>query len=455
MPHSTLQGPPAPDSPLESVLGPAAGPRSARTVRFSFGALVVTQFLGALNDNVLKQFLALQLAIGGLWHGQFGDGATGIVGFAFAAPFILFSGMAGEIADRWSKRWLSVVLKTVEIPIVCLAGIGIYYQSLWITLTSMVLLEVHSACFGPAKYGMIPEIVPGKRLARANGTVGLTTNLATIGGMLLGGSASNAMHVQNSGTPPDLHLCFKILLGVALLGRVSVQFIQPLEARNPTQRIHFNPLHSYLLSFRLMWGSRSLSRSVFGWALFYVAAIAVMSAIPELKEGLTVNGLPANDNDLTWLNASLGVAVGVGSMAAGYTARGRLSKTPVLAGGAGLALALAAFPLVPMTFLPLLLLLSAAGTAAGFFLVPLMTYIQAAAPDATRGQFLGTTNFLSFVALGLGGLMYTLLRKFHLSPPQVLGACGVGFLGVLYLMRDINLQADVIEAAEPQGTPPA
>ena len=57
-----------------------------------FNALLVTQFLGACNDNVLKQILMLQVVAGGLWAGRLGPGGQGLVTFVFTLPFILFSG---------------------------------------------------------------------------------------------------------------------------------------------------------------------------------------------------------------------------------------------------------------------------------------------------------------------------------------------------------------------------
>ncbi len=435
------------DSPLETVLGPAAEPRSARMVRFSFGGLLVTQFLGAFNDNVLKNFMVLQVGAAGLlWPDILGPGTVGYLSAAFALPFILFSGWAGQLADKFSKRWLAVALKTIEIPIVCLAGVGIHYHNFWLSSIALLLLSAHSAFFGPPKYGMIPEIVPEKRLPRANGSINMTTNVAIIGGIAISGLASQYYRAH-----PDV--CFTVLLGAAILGRITVQFIQPLEPRDPGLRIHPNPFHTYWRSLRDMWTIPGLIRAAIGWSFFYWIGTAVISAVPDLKSVVLHRGEPITDLDLSGLTASLGVAVGVGSLAAGFVSRGTISLRSVLVGGAGMSVGLLIFPLLPAEFVPTLLALIVLGLFAGFYLVPLMSYIQAAAPPGERGQFLGTSNFLSFVMVGVGGGFYSLLRSAAAATPQqVLGANGLLLIAVTLLLSRAEFRLGAVKREAAAGS---
>ena len=79
-------------------------------------AFLLTQFLGAFNDNVLKIIVTF-VAMGAL-------GATrgaAIVGGVFICPFLLFSGYAGFLADRFSKRTVLVSVKVFEVGIMTLA----------------------------------------------------------------------------------------------------------------------------------------------------------------------------------------------------------------------------------------------------------------------------------------------------------------------------------------------
>ena len=103
-------------------------------VKRGFLSLVATQFFGAMNDNVLKGILMF-MVIDGVWSGQLGAGGQGIVSVCFTIPFILLSGYAGQLADRHSKRTVTMWVKIAEIPIAIVAGIGFYTGNLWITLS--------------------------------------------------------------------------------------------------------------------------------------------------------------------------------------------------------------------------------------------------------------------------------------------------------------------------------
>ena len=57
-------------------------------------------------------------------------------------------------------------------------------------LAAIFLMGVHSAIFGPSKYGLLPELLPEKRLSWGNGILELGTFLAIITGMMAGAASS-------------------------------------------------------------------------------------------------------------------------------------------------------------------------------------------------------------------------------------------------------------------------
>lgn len=156
-----------------------------------FFSLVLAQFFGAMNDNILKAVLIF-MVINGAWFGVLGDSGPSIVTFCFTVPFILLSGFAGQVSDRYSKRTVTWWVKSVEIPIALIAGYGFYVQNLWMTMFALIALTCQSAFFGPAKYGMIAELVDDSDLSRANGSINMLTNLSVIIGTLLAGVVSDA-----------------------------------------------------------------------------------------------------------------------------------------------------------------------------------------------------------------------------------------------------------------------
>src|SRR6185295_18651696 len=80
----------------------------------------------------------------------------GLAMFVFAAPFLAFTGYAGYLADRYSKRSIVVACKIAEIGIMGLgaAAFAIYEvdKRLWPLYAVLFLMGTHSAFFGPAKY---------------------------------------------------------------------------------------------------------------------------------------------------------------------------------------------------------------------------------------------------------------------------------------------------------------
>ena len=79
--------------------GPSAlQAQSYNSVR-GFAALVVTQFLGAVNDNILKGIL-IYMVIDGSWSGRLGAGGQGIVSLCLSLPFIFLSGIGERSGVR-------------------------------------------------------------------------------------------------------------------------------------------------------------------------------------------------------------------------------------------------------------------------------------------------------------------------------------------------------------------
>ena len=63
----------------------------------------------------------------------------------------------GYLADRFSKRSVLIGVKIFKIPVMTVALIGLAIGNLWVAITGMVLMSVHSAIFGPSKYGILPN----------------------------------------------------------------------------------------------------------------------------------------------------------------------------------------------------------------------------------------------------------------------------------------------------------
>ena len=153
-----------------------------------FLPLFITQFLGALNDNVIKNAMIVLLTFQAahwttLSPGVLANLAAGI----FILPFFLFSASAGQLADKYDKAWLTRWVKLFELMIVCIAGVGFLMQQLPVLLLALFLLGLHSTVFGPIKYAILPQHLTTSELMGGNALIESGTFIAILLGSLLGG----------------------------------------------------------------------------------------------------------------------------------------------------------------------------------------------------------------------------------------------------------------------------
>ena len=387
-----------------------------------FSALIVTQFFGAANDNILKGVLGFAVASGGIWAASLGEGGQGWVGLCLTLPFILFSGWAGQIADRISKRDLAVGLKIGEVGVVAVAGLAFLVGSVWLAVLSMVLMAAQSAFFGPAKYGMIPEVVREARLSGANGTINLFTNLAIIAGTIVAGPVYDAYAPPIDRGEALVWLPGAAMVAVAVVGVVASLGIPRLRAANPGLRFDWNPLGTYWRSLREMARGPLLAVTL-AWSFFYLLGMLVLLILPDYKDLLGTSAAVAAN-----LLGVVAIAIGVGSLAAGLVSGSRVRPGLAPFGALGMAISMAVLAFAPRDAVTVGLLLVPLGVSAGFYIVPLQTMLQQCSPDASRGRFLGTANAVSFVASSLASLVFLACRNSGLEADSVFLVAAIGAL---------------------------
>lgn len=388
-----------------------------------FMSLIATQFFGAMNDNVLKGILTF-MVIDGAWSGDLGEGGQGIVGVCFTVPFILLSAFAGQLADRFSKRTVTLWVKALEIPIAALAGLGFYIGNLWVTLAALVALTCQSSFFGPAKYGMIPELVGDDQLSRANGTINMLTNAAVIVGTLVAGVVSDRYSPQVE-VPAVSWLPAAALLVIAVLGFVSSWFLTDLKSGDQSMKYEWNPFATYLCTIQEM-AKTPLLMIMLAWGYFYLLAGIALFIVPEYTIVLDISRAEASV-----LMGVLGIAIGVGCGVAGFVSGRHIEPRLIPVGAIGLTLFFFLLAYVPpslssgegsarIAFSNVSWFILGAGFFAGFYIVPLQALLQGLSPDAERGQYLGTANAVSFGFMTLAAVFYWLVRDSFGDQPQLI-----------------------------------
>ncbi len=395
-----------------------------KTVKSAVGfwSLVWTQFFGAINDNILKVLLVFMI-IDGIWTGKLGGAeAQGYINILFTIPFVLLSGYAGRFADRNSKRNVILWVKIMELPIALVAAIGFWTQSLWLALAALVAVTCQSAYYGPAKYGIIPEIVETKQLSRANGLMNMMTNIAVIIGTLMAGQIADYYAPGAKALAAGAHSAYWLpglaMIIVACAGVAAAFFIPRVPAGDKSVQYEWNPISTYVGSLKEMSGT-PLFTVMFAWAYFYFLAGLALMVLPEYVTVLKPFGV--SKAEVSVLMGVLGVAIGIGCLLAGYMSGNAIRPRLVPWGGVGMSLFFALLGLVPTTLpnyspywrvllSPTALFILGAGISAGFYIVPLQALMQRLTPRNELGRFLGTANGLSFVFILISAAIYPLMR---------------------------------------------
>ena len=376
---------------------------TSNLLKRGFVSLLLTQFFGAANDNILKQVLIYMVATG-LWAKGLGEGGQAYIAVSMSVPFILLSGFAGQIADRFSKRSVMIGVKLAEIPIAFTALIGLWSQDLWVTFAAFLMLSIQSSFFGPAKYGVVPELVEGGDLSRANGALNMFTNVAIIVGAMLAGPLADLYHPKaGAGGDPDAPVLWApgvALVLVAALGLASILMMPRLRPGAPGLRYHLNPLHTYITSIREM-ARTPLLIVALAWGYFYLLGSIALLALPEYETVLRIDYTRTS-----YLIGMLGIAIGVGSVLCGLISGHHIKPRLIPVGAVGLSVCLLALGILRPTYWNVALLIIAAGVFAGFYIIPLQALLQKLSPDDERGRFLGTANALSWCFITLGSIVY-------------------------------------------------
>ena len=153
--------------------------------RLGFWSLIATQFQGAFNENALK-FLVIYLILAIEHDNAKRANHEFLVGVLFAAPFVLFSLAGGYLADRFSKRSVTIQTKVFEVGVMLLAVVALIGPNFSLALAAIFLVCTQGAFFGPSKYGLLPELLPPEKLSWGNGVLELGTFLGIIAGSVSG-----------------------------------------------------------------------------------------------------------------------------------------------------------------------------------------------------------------------------------------------------------------------------
>jgi MFS family permease len=389
--------------------------------------LLAAQFLAAFNDNALRLALAL-LGIGSVSAGlaapeaeASAQGRATLVFVVFTLPLTLMSIPAGVLADRVSKRSVIVATKAAELGLLLGAIPALAFDPAGglVPLCILACMGSRAALLSPAKYGILPELLPEERLAAGNARLETWSWLGILGGTCAGG-----VLVWLAGPRPwTIGVALAALSALGLAAALRVPRVSAAGAPGGVAAA-WSDAWSALRADRLL--RLAVAGTVVFWALAgLVSQDVVVYAKVVLRASDAAASLPL---------AALAIGIGAGSLLAGRLANG-VATAPLEYGLIPLgALSVAGLVLLLGTLGPglagTLALMLALGVASGLLAIPLNVLAQWRAPGHRRGAVIAFANTFVFAGTMAGSLGAGALSGLGFSPEQILvAASAVGALG--------------------------
>ena len=368
-----------------------------------------TQFLGAFNDNLFKIVVSM-LAVHAATQANAGRQLS-LVGVIFILPFLLFSGYAGQLADVYSKRTVLVVTKSLEIVA---AGLGLFaFMSGHLNLTYAVLflIALQATFFSPAKYGILPEMLPDRDLSRANGVLEMSTFVAIVAGTAIGSFMFEAWHDR-------LWIIGLVVVGVAIVGTALSTRIPAVAPACPGTGIAWNPWREIGLGIARLRKDRVLWLTVAGISYFWF--LGALLQLLMILFGTEVMGLTDRWTGILTTFAAIGIAIG--SLAAGRLSGDKVELGLAPIGSIGMGVFAVVLSQSAHSFALAAVSLTMVGFFGGLFAVPLNALLQQKSGDEEKGRA-GQSSFVhdavsteQTVCLGISSALFTRIRRLLPAP---------------------------------------
>lgn len=248
--------------------------------------LLLTQFLTAFADNAIL-FAAFALITQGLARGDWYQPALQA---SFLVAFVLLAPWVGRFADARAKRSVLVAGNAVK-------GLGAMLMLLQLEpLIAYAVVGIGAAIYGPAKYGILPELVDEKKLVKANGLIEGSTIVAIVLGAVVGAGLADQ----------SITLALGAVLASYLLSLVVALFIPKLK---PEPRESGPAIPQFISMMRSFFTSSHARFSMLGASIFWAAAVVLRVMMVAWAPAVLFTTTTSEIANLTVFIA-IGIAIG-------------------------------------------------------------------------------------------------------------------------------------------------
>jgi len=370
-----------PQTPLESA---APKPRTSvlapfrsRDYRLLWSGLIISN-LGTWMQLTTLGYLVVKLA----GSAKLASLDVGILGASSAVPVMLFSPLAGVVADRYPRRAVLFVTNGLEVCFALALAVltSTHRIALWEIFVIAGLRSTGQSFDAPARQSWVPLLVPRENLGNAIGLNSVAFNAPSVVGPPVAGVLILSVGIATS---------FYVNAVATLAVVVALVFMRPVA---PSSNVRENVLASILAGVRFLWGDRVL-RSVL---LLLVATSLLVRPYSQLMPAYAAHVVHVDARGLGLLLAASGSGAIIGSVVTALLGTHRrgfvwFSSAMLLATGTILLGAVHAFAI---SFAILVFI----GFAVMSFAGNSNVLLQTLSPDDMRGR---TISVFAMIILGL------------------------------------------------------
>jgi acyl-[acyl-carrier-protein]-phospholipid O-acyltransferase / long-chain-fatty-acid--[acyl-carrier-protein] ligase len=426
--------------------------------RRRFIAIFLATFLGAFNDNLLRSGLVVLIAYSatkGIELPTRPEILVTICSALLIIPLLLFSSIAGPLADKYEKSRLVVITKVAEVFIMVFVFYGFATHNIYLLMAMLFVSGTHTAFYSPVKYSILPEHLSKAELLAGNGFMAGGSYLAVLLGLVTGG-----LLVEFDGNVIGF-----AAVGIALVGLFASLYIPRTVAAHPETHINWNVWKGTRLMVGHAFDDRTIFRTILCLSWFLLVGSVYMSQFANYAQGV----VHANNEVYILFLTVFSIGIAIGSLLCDTLLKGEVSTRhiPMAAFGMSVftylmvittALVRACPPCDPVSMMsceacelmgvsefmanpqhwPMLACMMLAAVCGGIYMVPLYAVLQSRAKVQLRSQIMAASNLSDSIFMTTAAAVSALLLMFGANIPELFLILATINLGIAYYARQIS-----------------
>lgn len=379
--------------------------------------------LGAFADNMLRQALMIGIAFG--WIRTQGladaDDAIPLIGSVFALSMLIFSSVAGQVAEKFETQALFRWTKFAEVILILIAAVGFWINNGWMLIATLFALAAQAAFFAPVRQGAMRKYLAADELVRGNGLCNAGLYASIVLGLFFGGLMIPGDHGRQ--------IVAAFLFSASLFGFLAVLGAPKAPPSAPDLELRWNPLIEGAGIVARAFAAPGVAGPVLGWSFFFYVSTLLTVLVPlYVKDSLQADEIVA-----TAIMGAVGIGAGLGGLAAAVLSKKKsglgYSTFAIAASG---AVSVLAFFLTPLAAadggqtggeflrnppgLALLCCFAAIAILMGLFVAPLQAAVQRRAPANQCARIVAAGNMMNAAAALLGSLSVLVVTRTDSDP---------------------------------------